>query len=377
MKIRRASVWLFERRLDGHAWNPAFRWTRRHAPLLVLELEDGVRGIGEAWSRYTDAATVLKALDAVAAHLAGRVLDHPSEVWEQGVLDGRAQADWAGAAAWSAADMALWDAFARGRGEPLWRALGGCHAQAPVYASGGLYRDDYGLDGLRDEARGYREQGFGAMKMKIAGIPRELDLLRVAAVREGLGAQAGLWVDAVNQLSVQGALDFWRALRPFDVSAMQSPLPPEDVEGLRRLNGSGLPVIVSEAEYRHDEFLRLLDAGAASLLQFCLTLCGGFTGGLRLDGWAADRAIPSTPQCFSTSIAQAATLHFAAARPNVVSAEFHGFHDHLRGLYLPGTACIDDGFACAGTAPGLGVAIPEPGRQREGSIIRRVSEARA
>ncbi len=377
MKIQRASVWLFERRLDGRAWNPAFRWTRRRAPLLVLELAGGTRGIGEAWSRYTDTDTVMHALDALAASLAGRSIDHPSEIWDRGVRDGQAQAGWDGAAAWSAADMALWDAFARERGEPLWRALGGQCAEAPVYASGALYRDGHGLADLRDEARGYRERGFGAMKMKVAGIPREADLLRVAAVREGIGAQARLWVDAVNQLSVDTASEFWRELQPFGVSAMQSPLPPDEVEGLRHLNGNGVPVIASEGEYRHGEFLRLLDAGAVSFLQFCLTLCGGFTGGIRLDGWAADRAIPSTPQCFSTSIAQAATLHFAAARPNVASAEYHCFHDHLRDLYLPGTACIRDGFASAGTEPGLGVAIPEPGRQREGSVIRRVSETRA
>lgn len=376
MKIRRAHVQLFERQLDGKAWNPAFRWTSRRAPLLVIELDNGIMGVGEAWSRYTDAETVLQTLSReVAPFLAGRHIGHPSDVWNQGIENGLAAARWDSAAAWSAADIALWDAFARDRGEPLWKALGGQRAQAPAYASGGLYRDDYGLDDLRGEARAYRERGFIAMKMKVAGIPREADLLRVAAVREGLGPQARLWVDAVNQLTPESAMDFWHELQPFGVSALQSPLPPENLAGLRHLNSLGVPVIASEAEYRHSEFARLLDAGAVSHLQYCLTLCGGFTGGIQLDKLAAEHGVTSTPQCFSTAIAQAATLHFAAAHPNVIAAEYHCFHDHLQDLYVKGAGDIREGAASAGEGPGLSIGIPEAGLQREGSVIRYVSRA--
>ncbi len=376
MKIRRVWVQLFERQLNGKAWNPAFRWTNRRAPLLIIELDNGVKGVGEAWSRYTDADTVLQTLShEVAPALRGRHIDHPSEVWSQCLEDGQVASRWDSAAAWSAADMALWDAFARNRSEPLWKTLGGQRPQAPSYASGGLYRDDYGLEDLHNEARSYRQRGFTAMKMKIAGVSLEIDLQRVAAVREGLGSEARLWVDAVNQLTAEQAVGVWQDLQPFGVSALQSPLPAENLDGLRYLRGQGVSVIASEGEFRHNEFARLLNKGAVSHLQYCLTLCGGFTGGAQLDTLAAEHGITSTPQCFSTAIAQAATLHFAAARSNVIAAEFHCFHDHLQDLYLEGASHIQDGTASAGEGLGLSVDIPEVGVQKEGSVIRSIAQA--
>ncbi|MNE69233.1 hypothetical protein D3C80_1649460 [compost metagenome] len=110
-------------------------------------------------------------------------------------------------------------------------------------------------------------------------------------------------------------------------------------------------------------------------LQFCLPLCGGFSGAVLLDSRAAASGVNTTPQCFSTVFAQAATLHFAAARPNVVSAEYHCFHDHLKDLFIGSAGTIQDGYAHAGEAPGLGVKIPSLGVQADGSVITRVAEA--
>ncbi|WP_429499358.1 enolase C-terminal domain-like protein [Robbsia andropogonis] len=104
-------------------------------------------------------------------------------------------------------------------------------------------------------------------------------------------------------------------------------------------------------------------------LQYCLPLCGGFSGGISLDDLAVRAQLRSTPQCFSTAIAQAATLHFAAARQNVISAEFHCYHDHLQFLYRDGCAEIRIGYASAGHGAGLGVAIPQLGVQQDGSVI--------
>ena len=58
MKIERVTVLAFERQLDGRAFNPVFRWHERRAPLLLVETASGARGIGEAWSRYTDIVSV-------------------------------------------------------------------------------------------------------------------------------------------------------------------------------------------------------------------------------------------------------------------------------------------------------------------------------
>lgn len=370
MKIQRVSVWAFTRKLDGKTWNPAFRWTERCAPLLVVELDNGARGIGEAWSGYKGVDQILQVLvKNVAPALVGMRVEKPGEFAEVLGSVGSNATTRENAAAWSAADIALWDAYGRYQGCPVWKLLGGTQSKAPVYASGGLYRDDYSLDDLRREARGYRAAGFNGMKMKVCGITQEEDLLRVAAVREGLGKDAWLWVDAVNQLSVESARSFWKAIKRFDVEAVQSPLPPTDLDGLSDLNQNSFPVVAYEAEYCHEVFRRLLNRRAVTHLQYCIPLVGGFSGALRLDEWAKSEGVRSTPQCFSTVVAQAATLHFAAARSNVLSAEFHCFHDHLKALYQGGAGSIEGGYAEAGQGGGLNIAIPELGEQSDGSSI--------
>src|SRR5436190_24377783 len=65
MKIIGVKVLEFRRRLDGRSWNPPFRWHERRAPLLVIETDAGLAGVGEAWSRQPQTALVL-------AHLAER-----------------------------------------------------------------------------------------------------------------------------------------------------------------------------------------------------------------------------------------------------------------------------------------------------------------
>lgn len=370
MKIQRVSVWAFSRKLDGKAWNPAFRWTERRAPLIVVELDNGIRGIGEAWSGYRNVDQVLHVLaNKVAPALLGVTLETPSDFAELLRRKGSNTADLENAAAWSGADIALWDVYGRAQGRPIWELLGGAHSKAPVYASGGLYRDDYTLTDLRGEARGYRAAGFNGMKMKVCGVSLADDIQRVAAVREGLGEDAWLWVDAVNQLTIDSARHFWRALEPFDVKAVQSPLSPSDLEGLCELNQHAFPVVASEAEYRHEVFSHLIDRRAVTHLQYSIPLVGGFSGALKLDERASHANIRSTPQCFSTVVAQAATLHFAAARSNVLTAEFHCFHDHLKSLYQNDAGRVLDGYAEAGRDGGLNVVIPELGEQPDGSMI--------
>ncbi len=379
MKIRSASVLLFSRDLDGTAWNPAFRWTQRRAPLLMLETAGGGYGLGEAWSRYDDLRPVLDVLSSVVAPaLAGLEVDGPL-----GCADrlrrqaGGGAAAWAEAAAFSAADMALWDAAARAANQPVWRFLGGAQGSAKVYASGGLYRDGQSLQALRDEARGYRRRGFDAMKMKVGGVGMEQDLQRVAAVRDGLGAEAELWVDAVGQFDRESACRFGQEAAVHRICAVQSPLPADDIAGLALLNRKAFPVVAGEAEHDPIWFGRLLEAQAASRVQYCLALCGGFSAACRLDDRARAAGIRSTPQCFSTVIAQAATLHFAAARDNVEIAEFHCFHDHLAHLYLPASVPIRDGYAKLADAPGLGVAVPWFGSHPDGSRVAPVARFEA
>jgi L-alanine-DL-glutamate epimerase-like enolase superfamily enzyme len=115
MKIVGVKVLEFRRRLDGRSWNPTFRWHERRAPLLILETDSGLTGVGEAWSRQPRIALVL---DHLAGHCAPAMLGRDPLLRTQisAQLESAAAAasePWVAAAAASAIDIALWDVAAQ------------------------------------------------------------------------------------------------------------------------------------------------------------------------------------------------------------------------------------------------------------------------
>ena len=368
MRITKVDVLAFHRVLDGRSWNPSFRWHERRAPLVVVETDAGLRGIGEAWSRQPEIARVLEEL---AQRLAPVLLGCDIALARDDIARRfAASADWAAAAAASAIDLALWDLEAQARGEPLWRAFGGRSGRVRVYASGGLYRDGETLDDLARQFAGYAAAGFDAAKMKIGALPLEQDLGRVRAARRALGSEATLWVDAVNQLDRLRAPAWCDALAAADVAAIQAPLPFDDVAGMASINAAHLAVVATEAEHRRAAFAELLDAKAVTHLQYCLGLCGGPSGARALDALAAAHGVTSTPQCFSTAVLQSASLHFGAAHPNVVAVEHHRFHDHLADMLPAAMKRIYHGHVLLDDTPGLGLAPLRVGPQAGGGEVR-------
>ena len=372
MKIVGVKVLEFRRRLDGRSWNPTFRWHERRAPLLILETDSGLTGVGEAWSKQPRIALVL---DHLASHCAPALLGRDPLLRMQicaqlGSAPTAASESWVVAAAASAIDIALWDLAAQAAGQPLWRALGGSTGRTAVYASGGLYRDGSSLKDLAHEFEAHADQGFRAFKMKLGALPLEADLERVRSVRGAVGDEVALWVDAVNQLTRASAPAWCAALARVGVAAIQAPLPFDDVSGMADINVSLLPVIATEAEHREEAFRVLVEANAVTYLQYCVGLCGGFSGATRIDTHAATHAVKSTPQCFSTAVLQAASLHLGAARANIIAVEFHRFHDHLATALPAAMRNVKAGFVHLDDAPGLGVSPPTLGEQPCGGEVR-------
>jgi L-alanine-DL-glutamate epimerase-like enolase superfamily enzyme len=361
----------FHRVLDGRSWNPAFRWHERRAPLLVVETDAGLAGVGEAWSRQAHLGFVLDDLAGrCAPALLGADPEARAELMARLPAPDASVPAWVYAAAASAIDLALWDLMAQATDQPMWRALGGPQARARVYASGGLYRDGTTSIELAHEMSGYVHDGYTAVKMKIGALERAADLERVRAVRDAVGSRTTLWVDAVNQLDRTQAPAWCDALREIGVAAIQAPLRFDDIAGMAQLNAAHLPVIAAESAHREETFAELLDERAVTHLQFCLGLCGGFTGAARLDALARQRGVTSTPHCFSTAVLQAASLHFAAAHANVVQCEVHRFHDHLAAAQPAAMHRVEAGCIELDDTPGLGVPAPAVGPQPGGGHIR-------
>jgi L-alanine-DL-glutamate epimerase-like enolase superfamily enzyme len=160
----------------------------------------------------------------------------------------------------SAVDIALWDLRARRSGTPLWRLLGGHHPRVRAYAGG--IDLQFPLDRLLRQTEESLGRGFRAIKMKVGRQRLREDLDRVRALRERLGPDTPLMVDANMRWSTDEAIRASRALAEYDVYWLEEPTLPDDVAGHARILRDGaLPVAAGENLRTLAEFARLIDAG--------------------------------------------------------------------------------------------------------------------
>lgn len=359
--VRCVTTRLVEREMGGGLRNPRQRWTRKRMLLVFVESEAGHTGVGEAWISGGSGRAILETIeDDLAPRVIGRdpfdVRGLAHEVLRTTEMSGRTGAV---GAAWSALDVALWDLAARIAGLPLYKLLGAALDRVPTYASAGLYGEGKTLDDLAAEVGGWTAQGFDAVKIKVGGAPLKEDLERVRVVRDAIGPDTRLMVDALYNLDVAQAIATARAFAPFDIHFLEAPVSPFDVEGQARVAAaSPVPICGNENQAWLPAFRRLIDAHAVHFVQFDLAACGGITEGMRIAHYAAAHHLPVTLHASSTSALLAATLHFAAACPNLHSVEYHMLHQWFWDRAPEGTfATAPGGVLRPPAGPGIGLAL--------------------
>src|SRR5207249_1826783 len=167
---------------------------------------DGAEGVGYTYTVGTGGAAVhaLVARD-LAPLLVGRDAELIENLWQAMWwalhYGGRGGAQ---GLAMSAVDIALWDLRARRQGAPLWRVLGGFDPRVPCYAGG--IDLDFSLEALLRQTDENLKRGFRAIKMKVGRPSLADDVARVKAMREHLGPEFPLMVDANMRWSVDDAI---------------------------------------------------------------------------------------------------------------------------------------------------------------------------
>src|SRR5207302_11467933 len=169
-------------------------------------------------------------------HLIGMSVREPEASWERLARRG----DWVGPGgllhcALCPLDVAVWDAAGKTMGQPLHRLLGGYRDRLPTYASDGLW---YSLtpDELAASAKRHVDAGFGAVKLRLGKEARpELEARRVRAVRETVGPDVRIMVDATESWSLAQARRTGRVLQDAGIAWLEDPVHHLDVVGLAEL----------------------------------------------------------------------------------------------------------------------------------------------
>ena len=123
----------------------------------------------------------------------------------------------------AAVDNALWDLRGKAAGLNVAHLLGACRTAVPTYASGGLWLGS-SIDELRREARSFVDRGFRAMKTRVGPTDPERMVARVAAVREAIGPDVALMVDANQQMSVKQAIRIGRMMEKLNLTWFEEPV---------------------------------------------------------------------------------------------------------------------------------------------------------
>lgn len=246
----------------------------------------------------------------------------------------------------SAVDIALWDLKAKRAKSPLWKLLGGFDPKVPCYAGGIDLR--LPLDKLLAQTDANLAKGFRAIKMKVGRDKLSEDVERVKTMREHLGAEFPLMVDANMRWTADEAIRAARAFQPYDLTWLEEPLIPEDYEGHARVaREGGIPIASGENLRSLWDFKQLITCGGASFPEPDVTNCGGVTAFMKIAKLAEAFNLPVTSHG-----AHDITVQLLAACPNRSYLEAHGF-----GLenYVTEPFVIKDGNVIASDKPGHGV----------------------
>jgi len=327
---------------------------------LVLVHADAGNKVGLGYT-YADAATAILIEDTLSKTVEGQNAMAPAASWNAMVARTRNLGrPGIVSMAISAVDIALWDLKARLLDVSLLTLLGAVRESVPIYGSGGF--TSYSERQLLNQLTGWVKQGIPRVKMKI-GRDAKADVGRVAAVRDAIGPETQLFVDANGAYSRKQALAQAERFAELNVSWFEEPVSSDDLAGLRLLRDrapAGVEIAAGEYGYDSGYFRRMLAAGAVDVLQADATRCGGVTGFLQAATLCEAHHIP-----LSAHTAPSIHTHLGCAATPLRHLEY--FHDHVRieNMFFDGVRSpINGELAPDLSRPGMGIELKRADVQR-------------
>jgi L-alanine-DL-glutamate epimerase-like enolase superfamily enzyme len=225
----------------------------------------------------------------------------------------------------SAFDMALHDLVGKASGLPLCALLGGGVRRFRTDNTIGIADPDV----MATKARRFLEEGFTAIKVKL-GTGFEEDVARVVAIRDAVGPDVPVRVDANQGWDVPEAIRVLREIEPLGIQYCEQPVPAWDRDGMRRVkDATGVPIMADEAVFDHYDAFALAAAEACDYLNIKLAKSGGLHDATRIVAVADAAGLACMVGCMSeTRLGLSAAAHLVSARPVVRFADLDSHVDH-------------------------------------------------
>ncbi|WP_076261414.1 L-talarate/galactarate dehydratase [Intrasporangium flavum] len=321
--------------------------------LLFAEVatEQDHHGIGFSYSKRAGGPAQFAHAKEIADRLIGQDPNDIAKIYDT-LLWAGASVGRSGVAtqAIAAIDIALWDLKAKRARLPLAKLIGAHRDSVRTYnTSGGFLHAP--VEEVKERATESLAAGIGGIKIKVGQPDIRVDLARLAAVREHLGDDVPLMIDANQQWDRPTALRFGRAVEDLDFVWIEEPLDAYDAEGHAQLAAAlDTPIATGEMLSSVAEHVRLIEARAADIIQPDAPRVGGITPFLRLATLADHAGLQLAPH-FAMEI----HLHLAACYPREPWVEHFEWLDPLFNERLE----TRDGRMLVPDRPGLGFTLSE------------------
>lgn len=219
----------------------------------------------------------------------------------------------------SVIDIALWDLKAKMAGMPLYKLLGGVRDRVDCYVAGGYYAPDKTLLDLQHEMETYLSWNARAVKMKVGGLTPCQDAARVKAVREVIGPEVKLLMDANCAWNAFEAVEFAKRVEEYYPYWFEEPCAATDNDGFAFLaSHTSIPLAAGESLRGKFEMRQLMDTGSVAFIQPDAVLCGGVSEVLKIAAYAGARHIQVAPHGL-----QQVHVHLNCAIQNTAITEFY------------------------------------------------------
>ena len=373
MKIADLKTWVVA--------NPPPHFGGRYFIFVKLVTDGGVEGVGEVYAATFGPRVIVEMIEDVCARFViGANPFQIEKLWRNVYGSGyNLRPDVSLMGVLSGIEIACWDIIGKEVNKPVYDLLGGrVHEKLRSYtylyprdgdAGDAVYTDPHLA---AERAAEYVERGFTAIKFDPAGPysvydgrqPSLEDLDRsarfVKQIREAVGTRADLLFGTHGQFTAAGAIRLARRLEPWEPLWFEEPTPPENPREMARVaRHTSIPIATGERLTTKYEFARVLEHGAASILQMALGRVGGILEAKKIAGMAETHYAQIAPHLYCGPIEGAANIQLSACTPNFLILEsiqtWDGFHADI----LKKPVRWEDGYVIPPTEPGLGVELDE------------------
>ena len=335
-------------------WNSIITTTRSGRGRIEIRTDAGVVGMAPCGGGGARKTTIL---GAIKAKLLGEDPLRIGYLWDKMYMGGTrkpvAKGDYI--ACMSAVDNALWDLMGKALNQPVWKLAGGVQNRVQAYAAGGYYEEGKGIPELCDELQSYVSDGFRAVKMKVGwdGVTLREDAERVRAVREAVGPDVELMIDANNAWDARTALRFGRLVEQYDPYWFEEPVHADDFRGGALLvDKLDMPIASGENEFTRWGARDLIDGRAADIIQLDPNLCGGISEWLKVAALASAHHLKVAPH----GNPHIGSCCVAAVENGLITENYPTAH---RDELMAPVDFRPDGLITMGDEPGLGIQWDE------------------